>query len=75
MDKSRLKAVITLMALAAVIIIVMAILVAFNFAHLELGYGIILAIIGVIGLFIIGVVLLLFSRSVSSGKKTTSTKK
>jgi hypothetical protein len=68
MDKSRLKLVITLMALAAIIIIAMAVYVFLNFSNMGLSQGVILGIIGIIALFVIMGVFIVLARSLTSKK-------
>jgi len=68
MDKSRLKLVITLMALAAIIIIAMAVYVFLNFSNMGLSQGIILGIIGIIALFVLMGVFIVLARSLTSKK-------
>lgn len=74
-NKSKLKLVISLMAAAAVIIIGIAVYVFINFSQLELLQGIILAVIGIVALFIIMGVVTIMMRSMTSSNKTADTKK
>ena len=74
-DKSKLKLIISLMGIAAIIIIALAVFVFINFSHMDLSQGIILGIIGVVALFIIMIVFIVFIRSFNSGKKPAGNNK
>ena len=67
-DKSRLKLVITLMAVIAVIIIAMAVYVFLNYSNMGLSQGIVLGIIGVIALFVLFGVFVILVKSLTARK-------
>ncbi len=67
-EKSRLKLVIALMAVAAVIIIAMAVYVFLNYSTLGISQGVILGIIGIIALFVLLGVFVILVRSLTQVK-------
>jgi hypothetical protein len=75
LDKSRLKLVIALMAVAAVIIIAMAVYIFVNFSNLGLSQGIVLGIIGVVALFLLMGVFFILVKTLNSPKKPPVPKK
>ena len=75
LDKSRLKLVVALMAVAAVIIIAMAVYIFMNFSNLGLSQGIVMGIIGVVALFILMGVFAILVKTLNSPKKPSVPKK